>query len=74
MTMLNRCVEGLDDPERLAPILVSSGRRHAGYRVEAKHYDSVGGALLWTLEQFLAKEFTAEVKAAWVWVYGLIVG
>ena len=73
MIMLNKCVEGLDNPVRLVPVLVACGRRHAGYKVEAEHYDSVGAALLWTLERYLGQEWTDEVKAAWLWVYKLIV-
>jgi hemoglobin-like flavoprotein len=29
------------------------------------HYDSVGAALLWTLEQGLGDAWMAEAKAAW---------
>ena len=33
------------------------------------HYVTVGGALLWTLEQGLGSAFTPDVKAAWTEVY-----
>ncbi len=38
------------------------------------HYDSVGAALLWTLEQGLGDAWTAEVKAAWAAAYALLAG
>lgn len=36
------------------------------------HYDTVGQALLWTLEQGLGARFTPDVKAAWVSAYAMI--
>jgi hemoglobin-like flavoprotein len=35
-------------------------------------YDTVGAALLWTLQQGLGPAFTPEVKSAWTTVYGLL--
>jgi len=48
------------------------GRQHVNYGVQEEHYDTVGAALLWTLEQGLQEEFTTEVKEAWTTVYGLL--
>ena len=48
------------------------GQRHAGYGVTPAHYDTVAGALLWTLEQGLGPAFTPDVKAAWTAVYGVL--
>ena len=48
------------------------GRRHAQYGVTDGHYDSVGAALLWTLEQGLGSEWSLEVKAAWSSAYALL--
>ena len=47
-------------------------RRHVIYGVQPQHYDTVGAALLWTLEQGLGNGFTAEVRAAWTEAYGLL--
>jgi hemoglobin-like flavoprotein len=44
-------VQGLDHLEALVPAFTDLGRRHARYGVMAGHYDAVGAALLWTLEQ-----------------------
>ena len=42
------------------------------YGVRDSHYDTVGRALLWTLEQGLGDAFTPDVKAAWTVVYGVL--
>src|SRR5215203_6259898 len=70
--MLTAAVKGLDRLEQLVPVVQDLGRRHATYGVAEAHYDTVGAALLWTLEAGLGKAFTAEVKAAWVAVYSLL--
>lgn len=72
MQALSLTVKGLDAPDTLIPILQSLGRRHAGYGVRDEHYDTVGQALLWTLNKGLGAGFTAPVKAAWVEAYTLV--
>jgi len=74
MQMITAAVKGLDRLEQLVPVVQDLGRRHAGYGVQDSHYDTVGAALLWTLEAGLAKAFTPEVKEAWTAVYGLLAG
>ena len=71
---LRLAVEGLDDLEGLVPVIEDLGRRHVGYGVKVSHYDTVGAALLWTLERGLGQAWTAETKAAWTDVYGLLAG
>lgn len=72
MQMLTAAVKGLDRLEQLVPVVEDLGRRHAGYGVEDRHYDTVGEALLWTLEMGLGAAFTADVKEAWTTVYGVL--
>jgi hemoglobin-like flavoprotein len=48
------------------------GKRHVAYGVKPEDYDSVGAALLWTLEQGLGDDFTPDTKEAWATVYGLV--
>ena len=50
------------------------GRRHGGYGVTDAHYDTVGEALLWTLEQGLGAEFTPNARSAWALTYGTLAG
>jgi hemoglobin-like flavoprotein len=72
MQMLTAAVKGLDRLAQLVPVVEDLGRRHAGYGVEDKHYDTVGEALLWTLEKGLGAAFTPQAKEAWATVYGLL--
>ena len=39
-----------------------------------EHYDTVGGALLWTLGAGLGDAFTDDVKTAWTRAYGILAG
>jgi hemoglobin-like flavoprotein len=72
MQMLTAAVKGLDRLEQLVPVVQDLGRRHATYGVEERHYETVGAALLWTLEKGLGKAFTPETKEAWATVYGIL--
>ena len=72
MGMIGSALQLLDRPAALQPVLRSLGARHAGYRVREEHYDTVGAALILTLEQGLGAAFTAEARAAWVDLYGVI--
>jgi len=40
--------------------------------VEDRHYDLVGSALLWTLEQGLGDRSTAAVREAWTDAYSTL--
>ena len=72
MQMLSAAVKGLNHIERLIPVVEDLGRRHVNYGVEEHHYDTVGNALLWTLEKGLGAAFTPDVREAWATVYGLL--
>jgi hemoglobin-like flavoprotein len=72
MAMIATAVKGLNNPDKLIPAVQQLGRNHVGYGVVDAHYDTVGAALIWTLEQGLADAFTPEVKDAWVAVYTLL--
>jgi hemoglobin-like flavoprotein len=65
-------VRSIDHMEGLAPTLADLGRRHAQYGVSKAHYDSVGEALLWTLEQGLGSAWTLELRAAWTSAYDML--
>ena len=70
--MLAYCVGKLDAPDELLPAVRALGHRHTEYGVEDEHYQSVGAALLWTLEKGLGDAFTPDVKAAWTAVYQIL--
>jgi hemoglobin-like flavoprotein len=65
-------VSSLDNLGALGKTVEDLGHRHARYGVKDAHYDSVGVALLWTLEQGLGAAWTPDAAAAWKEVYGLL--
>lgn len=69
MMSLNVVVNGITNLEALVPGIREMGKRHAGYGVEPRHYDTVGAAILWTLEQGLGADFTPDTRAAWTEAY-----
>jgi len=72
MKMINTAVNGLDRLDEIVPAVQQLGVRHIGYGVKDEHYDTVGAALLWTLEAGLGDAFTENVKESWATVYGLL--
>jgi nitric oxide dioxygenase len=72
MATLNVAVNGLKRLDTIVPVVQELGRRHVGYGVKDEYYDTVGAALLWTLEQGLGPDFTPDCKAAWAACYGLV--
>lgn len=72
MMTLQVVVAGLDRPNEIVPGVEALGRRHAKYSVVDANYETVGAALLWTLEQGLGEEFTSNVRDAWAAAYGLL--
>lgn len=72
MAMLDTVVGGLSRLGDLLPTAQALARRHVSYGVRPAHYDSVGVALLWTLEQGLGPAFSAEARSAWASAYRLL--
>ena len=72
MTMIGLAVNGLAHLDSLIPAVRDLGRRHAEYGVQSTDYNTVGSALLWTLEQGLGGEFTPEVKDSWIAAYTIL--
>jgi len=72
MTMINTAVNGLDKLEGIVPAVEQLGVRHVAYGVKDKDYDTVGAALLWTLEAGLGDAFSPTVKEAWTITYGVL--
>lgn len=72
MQTLAVCVNGLTDLGEIVPAVKALGQRHVGYQVKDEQYETVGAALLWTLEQGLGEDYTEETAAAWTTVYGVL--
>ena len=72
MQLLGAGVRGLSRPEQLFPVLRDLGRRHTGYGVRPEDYDTVGAALIWTLERGLGDAFGPDLRAAWTAAYAVM--
>jgi hemoglobin-like flavoprotein len=72
MQMLTVAVRGLTRLDEIVPAVRALGARHVNYGVQDAHYETVGAALLWTLEQGLGDAFTPEVEAAWTAIYTVL--
>ena len=72
MQTLAVVVKNLDRLDTIVPAVEALGRRHAGYGVRTEHYETVGVALLWTLEQGLGDAFDEETREAWATAYGTL--
>jgi hemoglobin-like flavoprotein len=72
MQVIAYAVESLARIDEFVPRVRELGARHAGYGVKERDYESVGAALLWTLEKALGREFTAPTREAWAAVYALL--
>jgi hemoglobin-like flavoprotein len=74
LQVLTTAVTNLHQVEKVLPAVEELGRRHVAYGVTEKHYEPVGAALLWTLEQGLGADFSPAVKAAWTETYVTVAG
>jgi len=72
--MLATAVSNLHQVETIIPAVQDLGKRHVNYGVKDGHYQPVGAALLWTLEQGLGDAFTPPVKEAWTAAYTTLAG
>lgn len=72
MMMISTAVGGLNHLDKIVPAVQDLGKRHVSYGVTSEHYNTVATALLFTLETGLGKDWTPEVKDAWVAVYMLL--
>jgi hemoglobin-like flavoprotein len=72
MAMIGVAVANLDNLEAIIPAVQQLGARHAGYGVPNDSYTTVGAALLWTLEQGLAPDYTPQMAQAWTDCYATV--
>lgn len=69
MQMISTAVAGLSKLDEIVPAVQALGRRHVNYKVTPAMYDTVGAALLDTLEKGLGDAWTEPLKEAWVLTY-----
>jgi len=72
MTMISTVVDHSHCLGRLVPALRELGRRLDSYGATDRDYDTVAAALIWTLEQELGADFTAETREGWTVCYGIL--
>ena len=70
--MMIHVVTALARMEGARAELRAMGARHIDYGTVPAHYDAVGEALIWTLDQ-LHPDFTPRLRAAWIETYAMIV-
>jgi hemoglobin-like flavoprotein len=51
--------------ENILPSVHALGERHYSYGVKPEYYQSAVQSFVWSLEQHLGDQFTAELKEAW---------
>lgn len=72
MDTLALAVTATSHLESLEYLLQDTADRHVGYGATAQHYEMVGEALLWMMQQQLGSDFTPAVKAVWADLYQTI--
>ena len=72
LTMLSYVIAKLDRLEDILDEVAKLAKRHTTYGVKSEHYEAVGNALLWTLEQGLGKLWNDELEEAWIEVYTVL--
>ena len=70
--MLSAIVMRLDNLNELTDDIAAMAQRHVQYGVKPLHYNLVGNALLWTLQQGLGKDWNKETAQAWATCYTLL--
>jgi hemoglobin-like flavoprotein len=74
ITTLGLVINGLKNLDAILPAAKSLAAKHVSYGVRAEHYQPVGDALIWTLEQGLGSDFTSEARDAWLTAYAMLSG
>jgi len=72
LQLMDATVRALDRVDVLLPAIRELGIRHPLFGDSDEHHATVATALLWTLEKGLRKEFTPQVKSAWIKTYGVL--
>lgn len=74
MQTLGVAVNNLHQVETILQTVQELGKKHVSYGVKDEHYDTVGEALLYTLEKGLGDAFTPDVKEAWTETFVTVAG
>lgn len=72
LQLMDATVQGLERVDLLMPAIRELGIRHPLFADSEERHSTVVAALMWTLEKCLRKDFTAELKSAWIKTYGVL--
>lgn len=68
--LIGLAVRSFDQPERTATAARELGREYARRGLTESHFDTMGEALLWTLEETLGEDgLDRDERTAWIRVY-----
>ncbi|GAB4092136.1 globin family protein [Flaviaesturariibacter terrae] len=74
VSMLHYVVSKLDTPDELIDEVKSLAQRHLHNGARPEHYNVLGSALIWALEQSLGDALTEELEEAWIATYKVLAG
>lgn len=72
MDMIAAIVGALDERELFHSLISHTGRQHAQFGAQPSHFIAFGDALIWGLQQQFGREFSPELKAAWIALYDAV--
>ncbi|KAI8489303.1 hypothetical protein Bbelb_330420 [Branchiostoma belcheri] len=72
MEAVGAAVDSLEDLAAVVPVLTELGALHHKYGVQPSYFDTVGAALIYTLETNLGDKLTPHIRQGWVLVYGIV--
>jgi hemoglobin-like flavoprotein len=64
--MLSYIISKFESMEDIIGEVKELAERHTKYGVKDEHYNAVGSALMWTLEQGMGEFWTDELNNAWI--------
>ena len=72
LQLMDATVKGLEQVEVMKAAVRELGIRHPLFGDSDEHHGTIGAALFWMLGKCLRREFTEEVRAAWLRMFGLL--
>jgi len=72
LQLMGATVQGLDRVDVLMPAIRELAIRHPLFGDSDERHATVAAALMWTLEKCLRRDFTLELKSAWIKTYGVL--
>jgi hemoglobin-like flavoprotein len=72
MRMLTMIIARLQRLQDIETEVKALGHRHVGYGTRPEHYQTVGQALLWSLENALGDRWSEETRKAWTEAYTIM--